>query len=152
MAGFFTTIGVAVAIILVLCLLFASVTRGFKAMFFGIVAKLRGVLSGTQEPAPRTPGGGFFNMGGSRTEPLMKEIVITAGQCQCCGRTYIGTSADSECPLKAVEFMGASKVLCQDCLTRLMTDFQRSDKSREKKYSSSAQDLRDLLSNIGNNK
>lgn len=152
MAGFFTTIGVAVAIILVLCLLFASVTRGFKAMFFGIVAKLRGALSGTQEPAPSTPRGGFFNMGGSRTEPLMKEIVITAGQCQCCGRTYIGTSADSECPLKAVEFMGASKVLCQDCLTRLMADFQRSDKSREKKYSSSAQDLRDLLSNIGSNK
>ena len=152
MAGFFTTIGVAVAIILVLCFLFASVTRGFKAMFFGIVAKLRGALSGTEEGPARTPGGGFFNMGGSQPESLMKEIVITAGQCQCCGRTYIGTSADSECPLKAVEFMGASKVLCQDCLTRLMADFQRSDKSREKKYSSSAQELRDLLSNIGSNK
>ena len=151
MAGFFTTIGVAVAIILVLCLLFASVTRGFKAMFLGIVAKLRQGLSGTPEASPRKAGGGFFTMGGTDSEPLMKEIVITAGQCQCCGRTYIGTSADSECPLKAVEFMGASKVLCQDCLTRLMADFQRSDKSREKKYSSSAQDLRDLLSNIVNN-
>lgn len=152
MAGFFTTIGVAVAIILVLCVLFASVTRGFKAMFLGIVARLRQALSGTQEPAHGKPGGGIFTTGGSQGEPLMKEIVITAGQCQYCGRTYIGTSADSECPLKAVEFMGASKVLCQDCLTRLMTDFQRSEKSREKKYSSSAQELRDLLSNIGNNK
>lgn len=151
MAGFFTTIGVAVAIILVLCVLFASVARGFKAMFLGIVAKLREALSGTQETSPRTPGGGFFSMGGSRTEPLMKEIVITTGQCQCCGRTYIGTSADSECPLKAVEFMGAGKVLCQDCLTRLMADFQRSDKSREKKYSPSAQNLRDLLSSLGSN-
>ncbi|MBD5646565.1 MAG: hypothetical protein HDQ89_02730 [Desulfovibrio sp.] len=151
MAGFFTTIGVAVAIILVLCVLFASVTRGFKAMFLGIVARLREALSGTQESAPGKPGGGIFTTGGSQGEPLMKEIVITAGQCQCCGRTYIGTSADSECPLKAVQFMGASKVLCQDCLTRLMADFQRSEKSREKKYSSSAQDLRDLLSNIGSN-
>ena len=150
MAGFFTTIGVAVAIILVLCLLFASVTRGFKAMFLGIVGKLRQAVSGTEEAAPRKAAGGFFSTG-SQGEPLMKEIVITAGQCQCCGRTYIGTSADSECPLKAVEFIGASKVLCQDCLTRLMTGFQRSEKSREKKYSSSAQDLRDLRSNIGNN-
>ena len=150
MAGFFTTIGVAVAIILVLCVLFASVTRGFKAMFLGIVARLRQALSGTQEASPGQATGGFFTTG-SQGQPLMKEIVITAGQCQCCGRTYIGTSADSECPLKAVEFMGASKVLCQDCLTRLMADFQRSEKSREKKYSSSAQDLRDLLSNIGNN-
>lgn len=152
MAGFFTTIGVAVAIILVLCFLFASVTRGFKAMFLGIVAKLREALSGPQAGAPRRARGGFFNMGGGQPESLMKEIVITTGQCQCCGRTYIGTSEDSDCPLKAVEFMGASKVLCQDCLTRLLADFQRSDKSQEKKYSSSAQSLRDLLSNIGSNK
>lgn len=152
MAGFFTTIGVAVAIILVFCFLFASVTRGFKAMFFGIVAKMREWLSGkTTGPFAEAPRqGGFFT--GGKPGSLMKEIVITAGQCQCCGRTYIGTSADTECPLKAVEFMGASKVLCQDCLDRLMADFQRSDKSHEKQYSSSARNLRDLLSNIGNDR
>lgn len=68
-----------------------------------------------------------------------------------CGRTSTGTSADSECLLKSVEFMGAVKVLCQDWLARLMADFQRSEKSREKKYSSNARELRDLLSNIGSN-
>ena len=150
MAGFFTTIGVAVAIILALCFLFASVTRGFKAMFLGIVVKLREALAGTGAGAPRRPGGGVFH-NGRQTESLMKEIIITTGQCQCCGRTYIGTSEDSDCPLKAVEFMGTGKVLCQDCLTRLMADFQRSGKSRERKYSPSARNLRDLLSSVGDN-
>ena len=146
MAGFFTTIGVAVAIILVLSFLFASVAAGFKAMCSGIVARLREAAA--QAPGPRQ-GGLFGGLGQRRDEPLMKEIVITTGRCQGCGRTYVGTSEDSDCPLKAVEFLGASKVLCQDCLTRLLADFQRSGESRETKYSASARNLRDLLSRIG---
>lgn len=152
MSGFFTALGAAVAIILVLCVLFASVTSGFKAMFLGIVNKIREGLPKDNGQPLRQAGDRLFNMGQQQPEPLMKEIVITTGKCQCCGRTYIGTTDDSDCPLKAVEFMGTSKVLCQDCLNRLMTDFQRSGVSQEKKFSSSAESLRDLLSNIGNNK
>lgn len=150
MAGFFMTLGVAAGIILVFCLLFASVAAGFKAMFLGIAARLREALSGGTAPRDGRAGSFGFGLGG-RQEPLMKEIVITTGKCQCCGRTYIGTSQDSDCPLKAVEFMGAGKVLCQDCLERLMADFQRSAVSREKRYSASARELRDLLSTLGNN-
>lgn len=152
MPGFFTTLGVAVAIILVFCVLFASVTSGFKAMFLGIVNKIREGLSEGNAATLRQAGDRIFKMGQQRPESLMREIVITTGKCQCCGRTYIGTTDDSDCPLKAVEFMGASKVLCQDCLNKLMADFQHSGVSQEKKYSSSAENLRDLLSSIGNNK
>ncbi|WP_165075144.1 MULTISPECIES: hypothetical protein [unclassified Desulfovibrio] len=148
MAGFFMTLGVAAGIVLALCLLFASVAAGFKAMFLGIAARLREALSGAT-PAHTGRAGGFSF--GARQEPLMKEIVITTGKCQCCGRTYIGTSQDSDCPLKAVEFMGAGKVLCQDCLERIMADFQRSAVSGEKRYSASARELRDLLSSLGGN-
>ncbi|MDE7241526.1 hypothetical protein [Desulfovibrio sp.] len=152
MAGFITTIGVAIAIILVFCVLFASVTAGFKAMFLAIVNKIRGGLPTDSGQTLRQAGSKLFNMGQQRPDSLMKEIVITTGKCQCCGRTYIGTTEDTECPLKAVEFMGASKVLCQDCLNRLVTDFQRSGVSEEMKYSSSAGHLRDLLSNMGTGK
>lgn len=150
MPGFITTLGVAVAIILVLCLLFASVTAGFKAMFLGIVNKIREGLPTESGQTLRQAGSKLFNIGQQRPESLMKEIVITTGKCQCCGRTYIGTTADSDCPLKAVEFMGTSKVLCQDCLNQLMTEFQRNGVSQEKKFSTSAESLRDLLSNFGN--
>ena len=152
MSGFFTALGAAVAIILVLCVLFASVTSGFKAMFLGIVNKIREGLPKDNGQTLRQAGDKLFNMGQQHPESLMKEIVITTGKCQCCGRTYIGTTSDSDCPLKAVEFMGTSKVLCQDCLNQLMSEFQRSGVSQEKKFSSSAESLRDLLSNIGNNK
>ncbi|MDE6734757.1 MAG: hypothetical protein K2J64_04740 [Desulfovibrio sp.] len=148
MAGFFMTLGVAAGIILAFCLLFMSVAAGFKAMFLGIAARLREALTGA---APAHPGrAGSFGFGG-RQEPLMKEIIITTGKCQCCGRTYIGTSQDNDCPLKAVEFMGTGKVLCQDCLERIMADFQRTAVSREKRYSASARELRDLLSSLGSN-
>ena len=150
MSGFFTALGAAVAIILVLCVLFASVTSGFKAMFLGIVNKIREGLPKESGQTLRQAGDKLFSMGQRQPESLMKEIVITTGKCQCCGRTYIGTTDDSDCPLKSVEFMGTSKVLCQDCLNQLMTDFQRSGFSQEKKFSSSAEGLRDLLSNIGN--
>ncbi|MBD5418332.1 MAG: hypothetical protein HDR50_11990 [Desulfovibrio sp.] len=150
MSGFFTALGAAVAIILVLCVLFASVTSGFKAMFLGIVNKIREGLPKDNGQTLRQAGDKLFNMGQQQPESLMKEIVITTGKCQCCGRTYIGTTDDSDCPLKAVEFMGTSKVLCQDCLNQLMSEFQRSGVSQEKKFSSSAEGLRDLLSNIGN--
>lgn len=152
MSGFFTALGVAVAIILVLCVLFASVTSGFKAMFLGIVNKIREGLPKENRQMLRQTGDKLFKMEQQQPESLMKEIVITTGKCQCCGRTYIGTTDDSDCPLKAVEFMGTSKVLCQDCLNQLMTDFQRSGVSQEKKFSSSAEGLRDLLSTIGNSK
>ena len=79
-------------------------------------------------------------------EAMMDIVTLTSGTCQSCGKKFIGTTEDKNPPLRVVTFMGESRVLCNDCLARIMAEFNRSQESKETRYSKSAIKLQELLS------
>lgn len=84
------------------------------------------------------------------TDPsgMVETVTITTGTCDCCGRAFIGTSADKESPLQIVKFMGVSRNICSDCLKRLFDNFNKKTGSGEILYSESAQKLKDMLEKL----
>lgn len=85
-------------------------------------------------------------------EAMMDIVTLTSGTCQSCGKKFIGTTEDKDPPLRVVTFMGESRVLCNDCLARILKEFNSSHESRETRYSQNAMKLKDLLSSTQDNK
>ena len=82
----------------------------------------------------------------------MDIVTLTSGTCQSCGKKFIGTTEDKDPPLRVVTFMGESRVLCNDCLSRIMKEFNSSHESGETMYSQNAMKLKELLSSTQGNK
>lgn len=119
---------VPLAIICLGAFLFA----GIKALFSLLKAKIKNFFSPKKEdPTP---------------EAMMDIVTLTSGTCQSCGRTFIGTTEDKEPALRVVTFMGESRVLCNECLNRVMGEFNSSHKSCGTRYTQSALRLKELLS------
>lgn len=86
------------------------------------------------------------------TDPagMVETVTITTGTCDCCGRTFVGTTSDKESPLQIVRFMGVSKKICTDCLNRLFDNFNKEKGSGETLYSENAQKLKEMLEKMDN--
>lgn len=97
MKVFFTVIFAALGVIFLCVIIF----EGFKALMLRIMNAIRNFLGGKrgQDNSRKSPDSG-------NPESMMNVITITSGSCQCCGKIWIGTSRDKDCPLKEVEFMG----------------------------------------------
>lgn len=124
---------VPLAIICLGAFLFA----GIKAWFAKLKDSIKNKFSGKGKHIP--------------PEAMMDIVTLTSGTCQSCGKKFIGTTEDTNPPLKVVTFMGESRVLCNDCLARIMAEFNRSQESKETKYSKSALKLQELLASTQNN-
>lgn len=123
---------------LVLICLGAFLFAGMKALFLRVKNNIKNKLSGKDsQPSP---------------EAMMDIVTLTSGTCQSCGKKFIGTSEDKDPPLRVVTFMGESRVLCNDCLARIMTEFNSSHESQETRYSQNAMKLKELLSSTHDNK
>lgn len=87
------------------------------------------------------------------TDPagMVETVTLTAGTCDCCGRTFIGTTSDEESQLQIVKFMGVSKNICKDCLKRLFDNFNREKGRGETLYSENAKKLKDMLEKMDKN-
>lgn len=123
---------VPLAIICLGAFLFA----GIKALFFRIKRRIREKF--------------FHKKEQKRPEAMMDIVTMTSGTCQSCGRKFIGTTEDKEPPLKVVTFMGESRVLCNECLARIMAEFNSSHVSGETRYTESALKLKELLASQHN--
>lgn len=125
---------VPLAIICLGAFLFA----GIKALFLRIKTGVLNKLFGRKAQA--------------QPEAMMDIVTLTSGTCQSCGKKFIGTTEDKDPPLRVVTFMGESRVLCNDCLARIMKEFNSSRKSGETMYSQKAMKLKELLSSTQDDK
>lgn len=107
----------------------AFLFAGIKALFRQMKSGIKNVFSGKKESP----------------EAMMDIVTLTSGSCQSCGKKFIGTADDKNPPLKVVTFMGESRVLCNECLDRVLAEFNRSQSSSETRYSQSAMRLKELL-------
>lgn len=135
MRAFFTIIFGALAIIVLALIMYV----GFKSLLGRALRRIKA----------------FFGFAGNDTEQsqadaAMKTVNITTGQCQNCGRTWVGTTADTDTPLTEVEFMGEKRILCAECLAKLKAEFDHSGESSEKKYTRSAKNLGEMLDDMRN--
>lgn len=116
----------------------AFLFAGIKALFQRLKTKLSDKIHGRKSQIP--------------PEAMMDIVTLTSGTCQSCGKTFIGTTEDKDPPLRVVTFMGESRVLCNDCLARIMKEFTSRHESNETHYSQNAMKLKELLSSTQNNK
>ena len=88
------------------------------------------------------------------TDPagMVETITITKGVCDCCGRTFVGTTSDKDSPLQIVKFMGISRNICSDCLKKLFAQFKRENRRGETLYSDNAKKLKDMLDNLSSHR
>lgn len=107
----------------------AFLFAGVRALFTQLVNKIKGKFSG-KKVSP---------------EAMMDIVTLTSGTCQSCGKTFIGTTEDKDPPLRSVTFMGERRILCDECLGRIMAEFNSSRNSKETRYSQSAIKLKELL-------
>lgn len=145
MKSFFGVIFIFLAIVFICTTIFA----GFKALCLRIIDRIRENVQSYRNDASAIPAA-IKNRMKPRKRDLMKVISLTTGQCESCGRTFIGTTDDEDCPLNEIEFMGEQKTLCTDCFEKLMQDFRRSGQSDEKWFSKNAQHLKNILSDCIN--
>lgn len=125
---------------LCIILLCAFLYAGMKALFRNMGEKIKGMFFKKNKREE--------DVQAQKPEAMMDIVTITAGTCQSCGRTFIGTTADKDCPLKVVKFMGETKVICDDCLKKLLAEFNKTHVSSEKHYSKSANDLKNMLAKV----
>lgn len=107
----------------------AFLFAGIKALFKQIKARVKNKFSHEKTPP----------------EAMMDIVTLTSGTCQSCGKTFIGTTEDKNPPLRVVNFMGESRILCNECLERILAEFNRSQSSEETRYTQSALKLKELL-------
>lgn len=131
---------------LAIILLCAFIFAGFKALF----SKMKANIKSWWE---RKKSGEAAN-DAEITDPegMVESITITTGTCDCCGRTFVGTTEDKDKPLQRVKFMGITKNICSDCLKKLFENFNKSSKKGTTYYSENAQKLKDMLDNLNFNK
>lgn len=75
----------------------------------------------------------------------MSVVNLTTGTCARCGENFVGTSADTSCPIMKVTFMGVTKIMCKSCHQQLLAEFEKAEKSGKVTFSDSANKLTKLF-------
>ena len=147
MGAFFSTIGVAVALFLIFLFIVFISSIGIKSVLFPMFEFIESLCNKFKFQKHKD----IFKSDDVK-DGAMKTISITSGTCSCCGKKYIGTTDDENTPLKEVSIFGETKVLCYNCLDKLVKQWEKKNKTNEVIFTQSAENLKNIFNNKEENK
>ena len=137
------TLGVIVALMVFVVFVVWLCTNGVKAVWCQMKDAMHKAMKSSSSSL-RHAGATLSSMAEDDEESPMQKVMITTGKCDCCGKKFVGTTADPS-PLQVITFGNRRRNFCAECVEKLKKEFNKEGHSKEVKFTESAEAVRGLF-------